>query len=277
VSEHTGGLRHVEHVMGTVFSFEIRGAVTRDIRRALTEAVAWLHDVDALFSTYRADSAVNRLVRGDTGVEHCPPVVAEVLALCAEATRVTGGFFTSTPEGRLDPSGLVKGWAVERASWILHAAGAHHTCVNGGGDIQLRGEASPGAPWRIGIAHPLVPARLIAVVTGHDLAVATSGTTERGAHIVNPHTGLPASGWAGLTVTGRHLTQADVYATAAFAMGEAARSWITGRDGYAALAVTPDGRTWQSEGFPLHRDPGPGPSATATDEWAPLVDGDLPA
>ncbi|MFD5115022.1 FAD:protein FMN transferase [Streptomyces sp. NPDC058391] len=250
MSDRADGLRHVEHVMGTVFSFDIRGAVTRDIRRALAEAVAWLHEMDAVFSTYRADSAISRLSRGESTVDRCPEVVAEVLELCAEATRVTGGFFTVTPGGRLDPSGLVKGWAVEHASRILYESGAHDTYVNGGGDLQLRGEASPGVPWRIGIAHPLSRDRLIAVVDGRDLAVATSGTAERGAHVVDPRTGLPASGLLSITVTGRSLTRADVFATAAFAMGDGARSWIASQDGYEAMAVTADGRTWQSDGFP---------------------------
>jgi thiamine biosynthesis lipoprotein len=241
--------------MGTVFSFDIRDPITPDIRHALADAVAWLHEVDAVFSTYRADSAISRLSRRETTLTRCPPMVAEVIELCEEATRVTEGFFAITPGGRLDPSGLVKGWAAERASQMLHAAGAHNTCVNGGGDLQLRGEASPGIPWRIGIAHPLLRGQLITVVAGRDMAVATSGTAERGAHIINPHTGLPASGLTSLTVTGRHLTQVDTYATAAFAMGEAAHSWIASQDGYEALAVTADGRTWQSNRFPSRSRP----------------------
>jgi thiamine biosynthesis lipoprotein len=244
------GLRHVEHAMGTVFSFDIRDTPTREIGRALTEAVAWLHEVDAVFSTYREDSSISRLSRGETTVDQCPAMVAEVLDLCEEATVDTSGYFTVTPGGRLDPSGLVKGWSVERASRILHAAGARNSCVNGGGDVQVRGEASPGVPWRIGVAHPLDRNELLTVVTGRDFAVATSGTAERGAHIVNPRTGLAAEAFSSLTVTGRHLTQTDVYATAAFAMGSAARLWIGSRHGYEALAVTPDGRTWQSDGFP---------------------------
>ncbi|MFI5757751.1 FAD:protein FMN transferase [Streptomyces sp. NPDC051569] len=236
--------------MGTVFSFDIRDAVTRDIRTALTEAVGWLHHVDALFSTYRPDSAISRLSRSETTLGQCPAVVAEVLELCAEAARVTDGFFTTTPEGRLDPSGLVKGWAVEGASDLLHEAGADNTCVNGGGDLQMRGEASPGIPWRVGVAHPVLRDQLVTVVTGRDRAVATSGTAERGDHIIDPRTGSPASGTLSVTVTGRHLTQADVFATAAFAMGPGARSWIAAQDGYEALMVTTGGETWRSEGFP---------------------------
>ncbi|MFD7899999.1 FAD:protein FMN transferase [Streptomyces sp. NPDC059743] len=244
------GLRHFEHVMGTVFSFDIHDPVTQEVGRALAQGIAWLHEMDALFSTFREDSAVNRLARGETTVDQCPDVVGEVLALCEEATRDTEGFFTAAPQGRIDPSGLVTGWSVERVSQDLYAAGARNTYIDAGGDLQLRGETSPGLDWRIGIAHPVLRDQLIAVVHGHDLGVATSGSAERSGRIIDPRTGLPASQLLSVTVTGPHLTRADVFATAAFAMGDLARSWIESQDGYEALAVTADGETWQSSGFP---------------------------
>lgn len=245
------GLRHVEHAMGTVFSFDIRDPATPAVRRALNEAAAWLHRVDEVFSTYRPDSPVSRLDRGETTLDRCPPEVAEVLRLCGRAEWESGGWFSATAGGRLDPSGLVKGWAVEHASRLLHGAGARHTCVNGGGDLRLRGGASPAEPWRVGIAHPLHRGRLAAVVTARDLAVATSGPAERGRHILDPHTAEPARGPASITVTGPDLTWADAYATAAWAMGPRARSWIAGRPGHEALAVTAAGRVWTTDGFPL--------------------------
>lgn len=246
-----GGLRHAEHVMGTVFSFDIRDRPTGRVRAALADAVAWLHQVDAVFSTYRPDSAISRMARGELRASDCPPDVAEVLALCETAAAATDGWFSHNLAGRLDPSGLVKGWATERAAQILYAAGARNTCVNGGGDLQLTGESAPGVPWRVGIAHPLEPGRLLTVVTGSDLAVATSGTAERGHHIIDPHTGQPATRLASVTVTGRHLTQVDAYATALFAMGaEAARAWTRAHPGYETLVMTPAGEVWHSEEFP---------------------------
>ena len=154
----------------------------------------------------------------------------------------TDGYFTDWPGGRFDPSGLVKGWAIERAAAMLSAAGLTSHSVNGAGDLQCTGEPEPGQPWRIGMAHPLRPAALAAVVTGRDIAVATSGTAERGAHIVNPHTGQPAADLASVTVTGPRAATADAYATAAFAMGPAARDWVESLDGYEALGIRPGRR-----------------------------------
>ncbi|MFD8544506.1 FAD:protein FMN transferase [Streptomyces sp. NPDC059649] len=250
MSEARRGLRHVERVMGTVFSFDIRDARTAAVEAAVRDAVAWLHHVDAVFSTYRSDSAVSRLARGEIGLDDCPAEVREVLDLCAQVGRATRGWFSAAPGGTLDPTGLVKGWAVERAGRLLRAAGARHTCVNGGGDLQLSGEAAPGLPWRVGIAHPLRPGELCAVVTGRDLAVATSGSAERGPHILDPRTGAPAAGPASVTVVGPDLTTTDAYATAAFAMGEAAQDWLERLDGYEGLAVSGDGGIWCTPGFP---------------------------
>jgi FAD:protein FMN transferase len=249
VEERTGRIRHAEQVMGTVVSFDVP-AWTSAPGGALGQAVRWLHWVDATFSPYRPGSDVSRFGRGEVRLAQCAPELAEVLAACAELSARSGGYFTATPGGRLDPSGYVKGWAVERAAALLSAAGSAEHSVNGGGDVQCAGERQ----WRIGIADPLRRGSLALVVTGRDFAVATSGVAERGAHIIDPHTGRAAAGLASITVAGPRLTLADAYATAAFAMGAAARDWVESLDGYEAFAITPTGATWQTGGFGAYLD-----------------------
>jgi thiamine biosynthesis lipoprotein len=246
--------RHAEPVMGTVVSFDVPAAARRD--GALDAAVQWLHWADRVFSPYRADSDVSRLADGTVTVEACAPEVAQVIKACAFVAELSGGYFTDRPWGRFDPSGYVKGWAVEHAAAILSAAGSASHLVNGGGDVQCVGGRPGGAadggasPWRVGIADPFRAGRLALVVEAADCAVATSGTAERGAHIVNPRDGRPAAGLASLTVTGPSLALADACATAAFAMGpELARDWTQSLDGYQAYAITATGETWQTSGF----------------------------
>ncbi|MCW2902695.1 MAG: thiamine biosynthesis lipoprotein [Streptosporangiaceae bacterium] len=237
--------------MGTVFSFDVRAEPTPGLFRALADATAWLRHVDAVFSTYRPDSQISRLGRSEVALTDCEPDVAEVLRLCDQAARVSGGRFSVHVGPGLDPSAMVKGWAVERAAQMLSRAGARDHCVNGGGDLQLTGGAGPGRPWRIGVAHPLLPGRLATVVAGRDLAVATSGTAERGHHIFDPRTGRPATALASMTLVGRDLTTVDAQATAAFVMGESAREWVEDAlEDIEAFAVTADGRTWWTAGFP---------------------------
>ncbi|WP_333744401.1 FAD:protein FMN transferase, partial [Streptomyces ardesiacus] len=126
--------------MGTVFSFDVRGGEPAAVRAALDEAAAGLHRADEVFSTYRDDSQISRLARGELTVRACAPEVAEVLGLAAEAERVSDGWFSTRYAGRLDPTGIVKGWAVERAARRVAAAtGARGVGVNGGGDVQVLG------------------------------------------------------------------------------------------------------------------------------------------
>lgn len=243
-------LRHVEHVMGTAFSFDIRDAQAMR-PGALKDAIGWLHWADDTFSTYQPGSFVSRLGRGAIRLADCPSEVGDVLESCAALTAETDGYFTALPGGRLDPSGFVKGWAIQHASEMLRAAGSLHHCVNGGGDVQTAGEAAPETPWRIGISDPLRRGSLVTVVAGSDIAVATSGTSERGGHVVDPFTGRPANDLASLTLVGPALARTDAYATAAFAMGHAAYDWLEKLAGYEAFAVLPTGEVWSTSGWPL--------------------------
>jgi thiamine biosynthesis lipoprotein len=239
---------HVEQCMGTVFSIDIRDP--GDWATAVAEVIAWLHEADRIFTTYNDESDISRIRRGELAVADADPLVAPVLALCQRAERETNGFFTAGWRGGIDPTGIVKGWAIERASDILRSRGSRNHSVNGGGDIQVAGEPEPGQPWHVGIADPLHPGRVTAIAAGRDFAVATSGTAERGAHIVDPRTGEPPHGLASATVTGSSLTLADAYATAAFAMGPAGLDWARTLSGYEVLLVTPDGAVRQTAGFP---------------------------
>ncbi|MFB7664486.1 FAD:protein FMN transferase [Kitasatospora sp. NPDC056138] len=234
--------------MGTVFSFAVRGTgagAEAGVAEALGPVVRRLHRIDEVFSTYRPQSDISRFGRGELALAQCDPAVAEVLERCREVAAETGGWFTERPGGRLDPSGWVKGWAVEEASEQLRAAGFDRHTVTGGGDVQ-----TCGGPWRIGIADPVRPGAVLGVLAGYDLAVATSGTAERGAHIVDPHTGRPATGLVSLTLVGRGLALTDARATAAFAMGpDLGLAWAAGHPGVEALAVLPDGTRRRTPGF----------------------------
>jgi thiamine biosynthesis lipoprotein len=235
-------IRHVEPVMGTVFS------IVADDGAGIPAAVARLHHLDEVFSTYRPESVVSRMARGET-VEY-DAEVAEVLDRCAEVDRETGGWFTAYPEGRLDPSGWVKGWAVAEAARILAEAGSVDYCVAGGGDVQTAGRTDEGRPWRVGIADPQRPLKLAAVVEGSGIAVATSGVAERGTHIIDPHTGQPAAGFLSVTLVGDRIAWTDAWATAVFAMGPAlGLEWAERRSGVEAFGVLPDGSTCQTSGF----------------------------
>lgn len=234
--------------MGTVFSLDVRDEVPAS---AVREVVALLHRLDGLCSTYRADSEVSRLRRGELDLVDCDDDVRRAAELCDQARALTGGWFDARAAGSFDPSGVVKGWVVERAAALLAEAGSCRHSVNGGGDVAVGLGPEPGRPWRIGIADPLHANRLLTAVRLECGGVATSGTAERGGHVLDPHTGLPASGLASVTVVGPRLLHADVLATAALAAGPRhATDVLDARPGYDWLLVADDGTQRTSPGWP---------------------------
>ena len=149
----------------------------------------------------------------------------------------------------LDPSGYVKGWAIERTAELLEAHGLCHICINAGGDIAIRGTPSPGQRWRVGIRHPDAADALAAVLEVGPIAIATSATYERGAHIVDPRTGEPTTTVASATIVGPDLALAAAYATAVFVMGVDGIGWLASVPGYDGLVVTHEGRQLATPGF----------------------------
>jgi FAD:protein FMN transferase len=212
--------RRTEHVMGTAVTVEIRDPVVP--APALERAFAQLRWVDRMFSTYSEASQISQINAGLLDVRDSHPVVREVLARCDAFKAATHGYFDvrAPLPGAIDPSGLVKGWAVDLAFAGLRRAGVRALCIEAGGDLRVT-----GGPWRIGIRHPRLPEHVAAVVALRDGAVATSAAYERGDHIVDPHTGAAPTGTLSVTVIDRTLARADAYATSAFAMGLRGPAW----------------------------------------------------
>ena len=255
-TEHVSSaqLTEVRHIMGMPIGIDVRDAN----RSGVQAAFDWLREIDAIFSTYRDDSDISRLDRGELTLADCHPEVDEVLTRCLALQRATRGFFSVRAAGRLDPSGFVKGWAVAGAAERLAGAGAESFCINAGGDVVTRGRAAADRLWHVGIRHPVDLERLAAVVAVEGLAVATSGQYERGAHIFDPHTGQPPTGLLSVTVVGPDLATADAYATAAFAMGTDGPAWTTSLTDYEAMCITIEHRVVSTPGFARHRAERPG-------------------
>jgi thiamine biosynthesis lipoprotein len=247
-------MQHVEQVMGTAVSIEILDGADRGL---IAELVAWLHEVDTVFSPYASDSTISRIGRGELA-----PTDAEVgddvrgvLQRCGELCAETRGAFDvwslPSPNGtRFDPCGYVKGWSVQRATELLSSRGVHNYCVNAGGDVAVAGSRVGGAPWRIGVRDPNDAAAVALVVEAvGSMAVATSGCYERGAHIVDPRTGATVNEFASATVLGPNAADADAYATTLFIMGVDGLQWLAGRDGFSGCLLTHDRRVLSTDEF----------------------------
>ncbi len=233
----------------------LRGPGARGDRadQSVLALYADLRRADRVFSTYRRDSEISLLRSGALSRELASPDMREVLELCAQARTLTGGFFDAEPPqpgGRrqLDPSGLVKGWAVERAARGLDLLEGLDWLVNAGGDVL--GRANHGPAWRIAVEDPRDRTRVLCVLPLRNGAVATSGTAAHGRHIIDPRTGSPAADHSlSATVVGPSLTWADVLATAAFVQGPTALARVADLPNYEALLVLPDGRRTATPGL----------------------------
>ena len=257
-------------VMGTVVSIDVRTPVRPEGFREAVEAVAGrLREIDDMFSPWRRDSWVSRLISGVLVPEDCPLEVQRVVELSVQMMELTDGFFSPywrrRPYGDPgpDPTGLVKGWAAQQASDLLVALGLPDHVVNAAGDVVVSGRSAPGDPdsaWHIGISDPHHDRRLAGVL---DLdqgaarwAVATSGTAELGAHVGDPHTGrFPRSVASATAVTRIEECEgaavADACATALVAAGEGARVLLEGLSGHGVefLLIERDGSVHDPRGM----------------------------
>lgn len=244
--------------MGTVFRVTVPDGTSTSL---LAEVFAWWERVEATFSTFREDSEISRIGRGELVMDDASVDVRHVLARCAELEEASGGRFSIRP-GRpggpgLDPAGLVKGWSVDEAALILKGGGVADFSIDAGGDVLCAGTPPDGGKWRIGIRHPERPEQSVGVVLELAAgAVATSGAYFRGDHIWGASGGTLAS----VTVVGPHLGTADALATAVFSDQAESLGWLGRFPGYGLLVIHRDGTVrWTAdlEGIVV-RSPAPG-------------------
>lgn len=235
-------------MMGMPITVEVVGDTDG---RARETAFQYFAEVDARFSPYKAHSEVSAFARGDIAVADVSPELGEVLGLCELTRSETDGYFDiRRPDGCIDPSGLVKGWAIRNAARRIAALGFGDYFVDAGGDIECHGQNADGRPWRVGVRNPFDAAQIVKVLQPGDRGVATSGTYVRGRHIYNPHVANAASDEiASVTVVGPDVYEADRFATAAFAMGRDGAAFLESQPGLEAYVIDRAGVATMTSGF----------------------------
>ncbi|MCB2413169.1 FAD:protein FMN transferase [Demequina sp. TTPB684] len=196
---------------------------------------------DEVFSLFKDDSYLSRLNRGEISIDDCPPEMFEILNACEwYRSKTLGGFDARRPD-HLDPSGIVKGWAVARGSTALDAISTAAWMIGASGDVLVSGE---GREWRIGIADPRVsgdpngsPVVDVVMLGGELRALATSGSAQKGLHIWDPSTGEGAQHYLQVSVMAGTMMDADAWATAIAAGGERVLSAALDA-GVEAMAIT---------------------------------------
>jgi len=243
-------VRELLRVMGTVVTFDVIDDGSKDdVHVALASARAVLRRADAVFSLWKPDSPLSRVRRGELDVIDAPSEIEEVLRLCRDVRELSDGWFDAEAmPGGIDPTGLVKGWAAKRSLDTIRRAGFENALVNAGGDVAAAGTYSANHPWRIAVADPGSRARILGVVE-LDGSIATSGTSERGAHLYDPKGHRYSTRFSSASVVGPDLSIADGLATALVVAGEEGFSFIDAIDGYEAVVCDRRGGVLATSGF----------------------------
>ncbi len=244
-------MRVTRLLMGMPITVEIVDGGGDGEAATIEATFAYFDAVDRRFSTYKDDSEISAINQGRVGAADYSAEMREVLALAERTRRQTGGYFDiRATDGTLDPSGIVKGWAIRNAAALVARSGGRDFYVDAGGDIQASGRNSHGKEWRVGIRNPFELAEIIKVVEPRGKGVATSGTSVRGQHIYDPHArGTAIEEIVSLTVIGPDVLEADRFATAAFAMGRAGIGFIEQTPDLEGYLVDRHGRATFTSGF----------------------------
>lgn len=231
--------------MGIPISIDIPDATNMAVFEA---AFARLRAIDAKFSTYKPESEVSRFHRGELPQTQISDEFQHVARACADFASKTDGYFSAYYDGSFDPTGYVKGWAIREAGDVIEQHGFYTYIINAAGDILT---ASTGEKtWNIALQDPFARESSLGTIGLKNGAIATSGTYERGSHILNPHTKQTATATVSATVYGNDIITADVFATACVAMApDKAIDFINAQDGYEALLIDPHGLALASKNF----------------------------
>jgi len=211
-------MKETRLLMGMPVTVEIVDA--HATQRDLDCVYGYFEYVDAKFSTYKEASEISQINRGQLAIGQASDDMQLIFALADLTRQETDGYFDIQRNGYIDPSGLVKGWAIYNAAQLLRQHGFSNFYVDAGGDIQIAGHNAEGKRWRVGIRNPFNIHEIVKVLELTDCGVATSGTSIRGQHIYNPkQPDQLLESIVSLTVIGPNIYEADRFATAAFAMG----------------------------------------------------------
>jgi thiamine biosynthesis lipoprotein len=226
--------------MGMPITVELVDAVATECM--IDEVFAFLDYVDNKFSTYKEDSEISRINRKEIARNDYSEDMRTVLALAQETKEETNGYFDIMRGGNgsaiCDPSGIVKGWAIQNAAELLREKGLQNFYVDAGGDIEVAGKNERGQDWRVGIRNPSNLREIVKVLSVTNCGVATSGTYVRGQHIYsNRNNGRPIDNIVSLTVVGPNVYEADRFATAAFAMGRDGIHFIESLEGFEGYMI----------------------------------------
>jgi FAD:protein FMN transferase len=238
-------VKQTQIIMGMPITVELVGLPKA---KNLDQVFAYFHEIDQRFSPYKKNSELASVNDG-LAAKYWSKSMREIMRLCDQTKRLSNGYFDIEHAGKLDPSGLVKGWAIYQAVNMLRKQKLEHFYIEAGGDIEVGGLSSRGTAWRIGIRNPNNIQEIVKAVELTNMGIATSGTYIRGQHIYNPKSGKVIKDVVSLSVIGPNIYEADRFATAAFAMGKTGIDFIEKLAGFEGYLIDNHNVATYTSGF----------------------------
>jgi Membrane-associated lipoprotein involved in thiamine biosynthesis len=242
-------IKHTRDLMGMTVTVEIADYSAKE--SDIDMVFSYFESVEKRFSVFKDDSEITLINNGKISQSQYSEDMKTVFVLAEKTKSQTNGYFDIiTPDGKYNPSGIVKGWAIYNASKMLLEKGLKNFYVEAGGDIQAHGLNGQGMKWSVGIQNPFDPSQIVKVIRLKDMGIATSGTYRRGLHIYNPHNAKePLTEIVSISVIGPNIYEADRFATAAFAMGAQGINFIENLKGFEGYMINKDGIAVQTSDF----------------------------
>ncbi|MCB9436735.1 MAG: FAD:protein FMN transferase [Anaerolineales bacterium] len=246
-------MKQTRWLMGMPITVEIVDASAT--AEAFDAVYAYFAYIDETFSPFKPTSEVSRVNRGELALADTCMDMQIVLDIAEHTRQQSDGYFNVWHDGIFNPSGVVKGWAIDQAASMLYLNGFENFYVDAGGDVQVYGKDAQGEVWTVGICNPFDLNQIVKTVGLDDRGIATSGSYMRGAHIYNPHSDSPADEIVSITVIGPDVLEADLLATAAFAMGRKGIYFIESLPKVEGYMIDRNGRATMTTGFQAYVQP----------------------
>lgn len=234
-------------IMGMPVCIEIVDKVVK--AKDIEEVFNYFKFIDDTFSTFKKDSDIEKINRGELKIEDASKITKKILLLCKQTKRKTNGYFNININGKLDPSGLVKGYAIWEGAKKLHKKGYKNFYVEIAGDIQLFGKNNKNLSWKIGIENPFNRKEIVKVVYLTNKGIATSGSYINKDHIYDPILKKIAKDVMSITVIGPNVYEADRFVTASYAMGQKGIQFIENLNSFEGYMITNEGKAIYTSGF----------------------------
>lgn len=235
-------MKQIRLIMDMPITVKIARNEERKTKKDIEKVFEYFRYVDEQYSPFKETSEVAKLNRGEIVSEE----MTKILRLAEDLKEQTDGYFDVVrPDGSIDPSGIVKGWAIAQAADILRKLGYQRFHIDAGGDAEI-----VGANWKWGIRNPFNKNEIVKVLNLSDCGIATSGTYERGQHIYDPVAKkAEITDIVSLTVIGPNVFEADKFATPAFAMGKTGIEFIERQKDLEGYMIDKRGIATMTTGF----------------------------